>query len=438
MNIFKKSLQSPIIRQYLFNSSWMLAEQCLRVLAGIFVGIYIARYLGPEQFGTLSYVLAISAFILAITRMGMDSILVRELVNTEVNREELVGTAFWVMMTSALVCYLVAATAIWSFDEVSDIKMYACIVSGSAFFTSFLAIDYFFQSQLKAKYSAICKTVTLFLMSLVKLSLIFSGAELLWFVVISLLDHVLLAVLLLIALSKTQNLRFLQCFNKSTAKLMLKSAWPMVISAVAVLVYMRIDQVMIRSMLGLRDVGLYSAAIRVYEAWIVFPYVIAISLLPAIAKLKKGHEELYHEKLTQIFSFIMWVSIFAAIIVSIFSEPIMVVAFGNEYRGSTSVVNILMWTAVFTSIGSVSARYFNVEHMEKKIALRTMVAALINVVLNWLLIPKFGIKGAAYSTLFCTFFANYLMDWFDKDLKILLKIKHRALFSHLFRSTGYG
>jgi O-antigen/teichoic acid export membrane protein len=92
-----------------------------------------------------------------------------------------------------------------------------------------------------------------------------------------------------------------------------------------------------------------------------------------------------------------------------------------------------MWTAVFASIGSVSARYFNVERMERKIAFRTMLAALINIGLNFLLIPKYGIEGAAMATLACTFFANYLMDWFDKDLRTLLKIKHRALFGHPFK-----
>ena len=411
----------------------MLAEQFLRILSGVFVGIYVARYLGPEQFGMLSYVLAISAFILSTARLGMDSVLIRELINAPEKNKELMGTAFWLMMLAALACYIVAALGISLMDEVSSIKIYAYIVSASAFFTSFLVIDYYFQSQIKAKYSAICKTLTLLSLSLIKLGLIFTGAELLWFVITSLIEHVVLAALLLFAITKARDISFLKHFNLDDAKSMLKSAWPMVLSAVAVLIYMRIDQVMIRNMLGLHEVGIYSAAVKIYESWIVLPYIITISLLPVIVRLKQSDEISYQHRLTQLFRLVIWMSVVAAVVVSLISEPLMVIAFGEEYRASAAVVNIVMWTAVFASIGSVSARYFNVEKMEKKIAVRTALAAVINVALNLALIPNYGINGAAIATLACTFFANYVMDWFDKDLRLLLKIKHRALFGHPFK-----
>lgn len=417
-----------MVQRYVFNSSWMLAEQLLRILAGVFVGIYIARYLGPEKFGVLSYVLTLAAFILAIARLGMDAVLVRELVDVRDKKDRLMGTAFWLMTLAALACYLVTGLWIWHIDEMGYIKIYAWIISASVFFTSFLVVDYFFQSQLKSKYSAICKAITLALMSMVKLGLIFAGAELFWFVLAALLDHVLLAVSLLFALYKVHGFGFLKSFSWSDAVPMLKSAWPMVLTAVAALVYMRIDQIMIRNMLTLHDVGIYSAAVKIYESWIILPYVITISLLPAIVKFKQGDEGVYRRRLVLLFRLLIWGSVAAAAVVSLIGEYLMVVAFGEAYRESAPVVSIVMWTAVFASIGSVSARYFNVERMEKKIALRTALAALLNVGLNFVLIPMYGIKGAAIATLACTFFAYYLMDWFDRDLRDLLKIKHDALF----------
>lgn len=415
----------------------MLAEQILRILAGFFVGIYIARYLGPEQFGVLSYVLSISAFIVAIARLGMDAILVRELVNSEYNHKQLLGSAFWLMISAALICYSIAAIAIWHMDEITEIKIYACIVSASAFFTSFLVVDYFFLSQLQAKYSAISKTVALFLMSLIKLGLIFAQVDIFWFVIASLMDNVLLAVFLIFSFIKSGHINFIGEFDRIAAKTMLKSSWPLVLSAIASLIYMRIDQVMIRNMLGLHEVGIYSAAVKVYESWIVFPYIITISLLPAIAKLKQGDEAVYYKRLGQLFSVVIWLSIFAAFFVSLLSQPVMIIAFGEAYKSSAPVVSIVMWTAVFASMGSVSARYFNVERMEKKIAVRTVLAAVINIVLNIFLIPAYGVNGAAFATLICTFFSNYAMDWFDKDLRILLKIKHRAILIYPLKRVIY-
>ncbi|CAD5109709.1 hypothetical protein PSEWESI4_04015 [Pseudomonas carbonaria] len=405
----------------------MLSEQLLRIVAGVFVGIYIARYLGPELFGALSYVLAISAFILAVVRLGMDAVLVRDLVG-EVERERLMGTAFWLMTAAALICYSLAGLTFWGMDEVGDVRLYLFIASVSAFFLPFLSIDYFYQSQLKSKYSACCKTVTLFFMSLVKLWLIYVEADLFSFVLASLFDHVLLAGLLLLIFYKGYGLSFLKNFSWKSAKEMLVSAWPMVLTAVASLIYMRIDQIMIRNMLGLYEVGIYSAAVKIYESWIVIPYIITVSLLPAIVKVKAGDEVIYKKRIAQLFGFVVWISILAAVVTCFLSEHLMVLAFGEAYRPSAAVVNIVMWTAVFASIGSVSARYFNVEKMERKIALRTLIAASMNVCLNWLLIPLYGIKGAAISTLFCTFFAHYLLDWFDRDLRILLQLKHQSLF----------
>ncbi|KPU52965.1 polysaccharide biosynthesis family protein [Pseudomonas fluorescens] len=376
----------------------------------------------------LSYVLAISTFILCVARLGMDAVLIRELVNNPEKNKQLMGTAFWLMLLAALACYIVAALGISLMDEVSSIKIYAYIVSASAFFTSFLVIDYFFQSQIKAKYSAICKTLALLLMSLAKLGLIFAGAELFWFAIASLLDHVVLAAFLLLAIIRTREIEFLRHFNLIDAMSMLRSSWPMVLTAVASMVFMRIDQVMIRSMLGLHELGIYSAAVKVYESWIILPYVITISLLPAIIKLKQGDEQNYHRKLCQLFRAVIWLSVLAAIIISLFSTPIMTIAFGSQYTQSASVLSIVMWTAVFASMSSVSARYFNAENMEKKIALRTAVAAVVNIILNLLLIPQYGIEGAAIATFCCILFTAYLMDWLDKDLRTLLTIKHRAIF----------
>lgn len=406
----------------------MAAEQMLRIFTGVFVGIYIARYLGPEQFGVLSYVLALAAFILAIARLGMDAILVRELVDDYERQNQLMGTAFWLMAGAAFICYFFVGLGIWYVDEVVHVKIYAWIVSASAFFTSFLVIDYFFQSRLKSKNSAICKALTLFFMSVVKLCLIFLEADLFWFALASLMDHAVLAILLLLVVRKANGVGFFKFFNWKDACAMLKSAWPMVVTAVAALIYMRIDQVMIRNMLGLHELGIYSAAVKIYESWIMLPYVITVSLLPAIVRLKQGDEQTYQLRLIQLFRLLFWGSAAAAIVVFLIGEPLVVVAFGEAYRESVSVINIVMWTAVFASIGSVSARYLNVEHMERKIAFRTMVGAVLNVGLNFLLIPVYGIKGAAVATLICNFCAYYLMDWFDRDLQVLLRIKHKAVF----------
>lgn len=433
MTIKERIFTNITFKRYLLNSSWMMAEQVLRIMSGVFVGIYIARYLGPEEFGVLSYVLAISTFMIAISRLGMDAILIRELVSSPEKKQILMGTAFWMMFVAALVCYFIVGAVIWSVGELVTVKIYASIISFSTIFTSALVVDFYFQSEVRASASAICKSITLFIMSFAKLYLIYIQADLVWFVCAFLMDHVVLAVMFFMAAYQQGRFGFIKFFCWKDAKHMLESAWPLVLGAVSIQIYMRVDQIMIRNMLGLHEVGIYSAAVRIYEAWAIVTAILTVSLLPAIVRLKQGDEENYHKRLTQLFRLVIWMSVIAAVFVSITSEYLMVLAFGQEYRSSAPVVDIIMWTAVFAAMGSVSARYFNVERMERKFAVRTALAAVLNVGLNFVLIPLYGIKGAALSTLICTFFANYLMDWFDKDLITLLDIKHRAMFGQSIR-----
>lgn len=409
----------------------MLAEQCLRIIAGVFVGIYIARYLGPEKYGVLSYSLAISAFALAISKLGMDAVLVRELSVKHAKTDLLIGTSFWLMLMAAIVCYLIMLVGVWLLNESSDIKLYILLMSSSVFFSVFLVGDYYFQANVEAKFSAMCKVFTLLIMSIAKLVLVFLGADIFYFVLFALFDHVLLAFFLFFFICKIHGIRIFKFFNKGVAKVMLRSSLPMVLTAVASLIYMRIDQVMIRSMLGMHEVGIYSAAVRVYEAWIVFPYIVTVSLIPAIVRLKEGDKKNYHLRLEQLFKLVIWMSVAVAVIVTLLGEQVMVFAFGDSYASSGPVLSIVMWTAVLASIGSVSARFFNVERMERKIASRTILAAVMNVLLNYIMIPAYGIEGAAISTLVCMLVANYLLDWFDKDLTELLAIKHRAILGRL-------
>lgn len=424
------------MNKYTSNSFWMMVEQTVRMLASVLIGIYIARYLGPEDFGILSYAMAITAFIMAISRMGMDAILVRELVKNPGKELSFMGTAFWLMFSMSLILYIGVLLYCLISDDSWDLKIYLLIITAGGLFSTFLIIDYFYQSRLQSKYPAITKTIAITLVSIFKLTLILTKADLMWFVIAAFLDHFVLAVLLTSVFLKKQKQLFFCYFSIHHAKQMLQSAFPMILSAVAVLIYMRIDQIMIKSMLDVEQVGIYTAGIKIYEAWIAFPYVLTMSLLPALTALKKDDPtgQRYLLRFKQLFSAIFWISIVVALFVTLISKKLISLTFGIEYLESVNIVNITMWTAVFTAIGSVSARYFNVEKMEKKIATRTFMAAILNIILNFFLIPQYGIEGAAISTLICTIFSNYLMDWLDGDLKTLLKLKHQSIITNPFKA----
>lgn len=422
-NIFKSGTLS--------NSLWMLLEQILRIFTGVFIGIYVARYLGPTDFGVLSYGMAISVFLIAIARLGMDSVLLRELVNVGANKisqNNLLSTAFWLMVSCALVVYFVFLIGLTQSNEELLIKNYLAIICASVLFTPFLSIDYFFQSQVRSKITAISKIVTMVLMSVLKIFLIMIEADLYYFVISAFLDYLLLGLSLFFSFSLNIKSFSSQYFNPELIKPLMKSSWLLIIASLAVVLNMRVDQVMIKEFMGFEQAGIYSAAVKFYESWAVFPNTLAISLLPAIIVLRKKNLVLYKEKLIILFRLVFWLSVIASCIISLFSEELVNLTFGAQYADASEVIGIVMWSSVFVALGSVSARYFTVENMEKKIFMRAVLTTFLNIILNLLLIPDFGLKGAAVSTLVCAIISGYILDWFDKDLKFLLLVKHKAVF----------
>jgi len=405
----------------------MFFEQGLKIFSIIILGIYIARYLGPNQFGILSYAIAISTIFMAISRLGMESILVRALVDKVEQRGVYMGTAFRLMLVSAVISFALMGAGLYFFESNKDLVLYTLIISTGLFFQSFMVIDYNFQSQVNSKYSAISKSIALLLGALAKLILVYLNADILWIVIAFSSDYILAAIFLVVMHAVRKQELFLFKYNSKVAKEFVRSAWPLMLSALTIILYMRVDQIMIKSMLGIEQLGIYSAVARVYEGWLMFAVILSTSLLPAIIKSKNQSKDIYEKRLAYLFSFVFWSSIFVSILITIIGHDFINLMFGSAYLEGSHVFIIMMWSSSFAALGSVTARYLVAENMERKVAVRTFVALIINVILNYTLMPIYGIEGAAISTLVCLVVANYIIDYFDKDLVQLLRIKNNAL-----------
>ena len=310
--------QNESFMRYFKNSSWMLAEYALKIISAIFVSIYVARYLGPEQFGILSYALAIVSIFMAVTRLGMESILVRDIAKFPDQAKAYMGTAFGLMVIAAVAGLVILSMLIYFFESDAQTKIYIWIITTGLLFQTLLVIDYGFQAQVKAKYSSIAKSIALVISSNIKIYLVWIQADLQAFAIAYAADYFIIAVMLLSMYLYQKQVRFWFSFNKSLVRPLLISAWPMVLSAAASMLYMRIDQLMIKNMLDAHELGLYSAATRIYEGWVIVPYVISISLMPAIVKLKSSSLKQYEIQMTRLFALVFWPGVLVAIISTFF------------------------------------------------------------------------------------------------------------------------
>lgn len=413
---------------YFNNTIWMFFEHVLKMVVGILMAVIIARDLGPEKFGVLNYVLALVTIFIPICQLGMSTILVRELVNNPKKRKQIISTSFYLILVASSICFLILNSFFFLFDRDNKACSLILIYSTILFFKAFDVIEFNFQSQLKAKYSSIAKTLALLLSLCVKIFIVYKNLGLVFFIYAYTLDFVFLGLFLLCVHKLKESVNFLFGFDKELVYYLLKSSWPLILSSLSIILYMRLDQLMIEMLLDSKQLGLYSSAVRLYEGYLSVVFVITVSLLPAILKIKEASEQKFRHYMTLFFSVVFWANNILAILVMLFSFYIMHFLYGSEYTDASSVLGIVFWASGFASIGSVTARYFIVEKMEKKMILRTCVSLSVNLILNFLLIPIYGIEGSAMATVISIFIGNYVIDFFDKDLKVLLKLKNNGIF----------
>jgi len=421
--------QNETFMKHFRNSSWMITEYALKVVSAIFVSIYVARYLGPEKFGLLSYALAIVSIFMAVSRLGMDSILVRDLSSRPEQTKTYMGTAFGLMFGTAILAMFVLTVLISLFESDVENKLYIWIISTGLIFQTFLVIDYGFQAQVKAKFSSIAKSMALGLSSTIKIYLVVTKADLQLFAVAYVLDHMIIAIMLVATHVIKKQPVFLFSFDRALVKPMLKSAWPMVLTAAMGILLLKFDQVFIGIMLGNKELGMYTAALRLYEGWIMIPQVIAMSLIPAIVKIKKNSEESYTNKMVQFMRIVVLINLIIAVFTTIFSKQIILFLYGEDFYLSADILKIVIWCALIMGVGSVSFRYLINEGMERKIVRIMLVAMLSNMILNLVLIPIFGVHGAAMALLVSLSISYVFYDFFDKELCKLKEIKLRAIYA---------
>lgn len=262
------------LKHYLSNTSWLLAENMLRLLAGLFVGIYVARFLGPDQYGLYSYSLAFVSLFGAIANLGLDSLVVRELVNQPESQDKILGTAFWLKTVGAILMMITIGAVVPFTNNNATTKTYISIIAFGVIFQAFDVIDIYFQTKVQAKYVSICKAIQLLLISLVKLYLIYVCADLIWFVITTTIGVASLSIFMLYAMHHKYSLLFLIKFDTKIAKALMKESWPMIFAGLALMLQARIDQVMIKEMISSREVGFYSIAMGLTDVFAFVPTVL--------------------------------------------------------------------------------------------------------------------------------------------------------------------
>ena len=420
----------PNLQKALANTGWLFGDKILRMGVGLLVGVWIARYLGPEQFGLMNYAMAIVALFGAVASLGLNGIVVRDLVQQPDGVNTTLGTAFLLQFIGGLAAFCLAVIAI-SFARPDDdlSKMMVAVLSFVMVFKSTEVVKYWFESQVRSKYVVWVENTVFLILAVVKMGLILAQASLMAFVWAAFAEGLLVATGMLGVYAWRGGVLSVWRVRYSRAKILLKDSWPLILSGLAIMVYMRIDQIMLGQMLGDKAVGIYTAAVRISEVWYFIPMAIVASVFPSIIVAKKQSEALYYQRLQKLYDLMVLLALAVAIPMTFLSDWLVVLLFGNDYVEAGSVLALHIWTGVFVFIGLASGSWYLAENLQMLAFNRTFLGAIVNILANLLLIPKYGIVGAAIGTVLSQIAAAYLFDFFHPKTRNTFWMKTKSFVS---------
>lgn len=422
-----KLFKSPITKKISVNIFWLFFDKALRMGLGIFVVVALSRHLGPTHFGTFNYIISFVSLFTALSALGLNAIVVRDLIEKE-RKYITLGTTFVLKFFGGILSYLLLLLTVYILRADDKIVMYLVSILGFILiFKSSDVVKFYFESRTESKKVIVIENIVFLVFSIFKLLLIYFDAELEIFVFLLFLESFFVFISLLIYYNKKRDLKKWK-FNISRAKDLLSDSWPLIISSAAWVVYSKVDQIMIGDILGDVEVGYYAAATKLSEVTCFFPSIITFSIVPSILKYKLKDRKQYDLKFQHIYNFVTSVLLFLAVFVTLFSNNIIVLLYGVEYLPSSDVLKIHFWIVIFIGLATISGRYLVNDNMQRITMVRHLLGVFINIPLNYFLIQKFGIEGAAYASLISLILVNYFYDFINFRTRHIFWHKTEAIF----------
>lgn len=408
-DVFRKKIENNHeIQDIIANTGWLFADKILRMGVGLFVGIWVARYLGPEQFGLFSYAGAFTALFSAIATLGLDGIVIRDIVRYPELKDEILGTTFILKLFGGIAAFVMTIVAIMLIRPNNHyIQWLVGVIALGTIFQAFDIIDIWFQAKVRCRFSVLAKNAAFIIVTIIKIFLLFFKAPLLAFAWVGTIEIIIAAGGLLLAYRTSGG--FISTW-KSSRKLgisLLNDSWPLIFSSIVIMIYMRIDQVMLGEMVGSSEVGVYSAAVRLAEAWYFIPMAVVSSTFPSVVAARQESEELFYSRLQKLYNIMALLAYLVAVPVTFLAVPIVKYLFGAAYIKAAPMLAILIWAGMFTNLGVARSSFLTAMNWTRIHFVTVFFGCLINVALNILLIPSYGGMGAVVASCVAYWFAAH-------------------------------
>ncbi len=409
------------------NLYWAVIGKVITLLGTLLVGIFVARYLGPEQFGVMNYIISYVALFQILATFGLDQIEIREESKSEKDRDVILGTAFTLKCIFAFLTIVAVVGTVFLFETDRFTQIMIIVYSLSIVMNSFGVIRNYFTSIVWNEYIVKTEIYRTLIGAVVKVTLLLLHTSLVWFILALLLDAFLLASGYYVSYRTKIDKLSLWRFDKQWAKYLIKQAFPLLLSSAAVLIYQRIDQIMIGNMIDKASVGQFSVAGNFIAVLLLVPTIIAQTIAPVLIRVK-GQDKVAYEKKAQLcINVTLWGCILLAILFSVCSLILIRYTFGVDYLAAVPVLQIMSFKTIGAALSTTSGQLIIIDHQQKNVVIRNLVGCMVCIGLNFVLIPIYGIIGAAWVAVVTPLISGWLVHLFIPNYRYLLKYQNKAI-----------
>ena len=398
------------------NAGWLIGGRIVQMILSLFIGLLTARYLGPSNYGLISYGSAFVTFFSALCNLGLNSVIIKDFVDNPNEQGKAIGSALLMRFVSSVlsVFAMVGIALIADKNEPVTIAVVALCGVGSVFHI-FETFNYWFQYNYQSKITAMATLVAYVITSLYKIVLLIFQKNVTWFAFATSVDYIVVAIFLLIAYKKYQGTKLE--FSLSKSKSLLNISRHYILSSLMVAIYGQTDKLMLKQMIDETEVGYYAIATAVCAMWTFVLQAIIDSVYPTILRLKNQDNIVYEKKNRQLYAIVFYISCLVSVVFFIFGSFIIELLYGKDYLPAVDVLKIVTWYTAFSYLGVARNAWVVSEGMQKYLKVIYACAAVLNVLLNFVLIPIMGSVGAAIATLITQVFTSFILPLFIKGMR---------------------
>ena len=388
-----------VVRQVAANASWLGGESALRILVGLPMTVWLTRYLGPTEFGSLSLAFAICSILIPLAALGLDRITVRELVARPADRGTILGTVFALRLVAGLVMYGAALAGIIALrPHDTHVQALVAIAAALVAFKAFDVIDLSFQADVASRDPAVARSGVFGVTTMGRITLLLLRAPTVVFAWAWLGEGALTASALVAAYARRGASLLSWRVSRSAAAAFLRDGWPIALASACVLVYTRVDQIMIGQMRGSAELGIYAVAVRLVEATYFIPTVVVASAFPAVLRARADGEAAFEARLERLYRSLAFAGYAVVLPMSLLAWWYVPLLFGSAYRAAAPVTAALACSILFTNLGVARGAYLTAMNWMKAYLFTVALGCAVNVVLNLIWIPRWGAMGAALAS----------------------------------------